>query len=128
MSYEIPLPFNISIVLLLESANKSKISQVCSEMRPSCKEAVPLISYFCQGCQNPPPSPKSISPNCEKVFSLIFLHTHSMKSDKNHIPKFKITTKSQRREQKSHITEKLLKNDSKKLLKITKVTKKSQKK
>ena len=35
---------------------------------PSSLEAIPMISYCCQGCQSGPHSPQSLSPNCGKVY------------------------------------------------------------
>ena len=32
-------------------------------------KGIPLISYCCQGCQNGPRSPNSLSPNREEVYS-----------------------------------------------------------
>ena len=61
--------------------------------------------------------------------SLIFFRTPPLKSQKNHILKSQNHKKiTSRKHQKSQITEKLLKNQTKKSLEITKITKKLQKK
>ena len=83
------LPSQTSILQLVKGANRYKITQLCREMWPRRKPqachrsgSIYLISYCCQGLQNGPRSPQSLSPNCDKGYSLkvdcgnLFLHVY----------------------------------------------------
>ena len=66
------LAYEARIMQLLKGANKSKISRVAGRCdRDASQTFITEVeglpdSYCCQGCQDGPKSPQSLSSNCEK--------------------------------------------------------------
>ena len=89
------LPYQASIMQLLNGANKSKITRVCREMRPNfdatetqAKGLSPKRwrfpdSYCCQGYQYGPRSPQFLSSNCDKVRKRCILNNLQATSGRN---------------------------------------------